>query len=285
MFLRFRTAVIGPLGGAFGLLAVSSLPATPSDSSPWDDDIRSAVRLIAARPGKDAQRHILRVGIEIKLHPGWKTYWRYPGDSGVPPAFDFSASSNVKDVKVLFPAPLSFDDGAGGRSIGYKDSVILPVHIVATDAAHPVTLRLKLDYGACEKLCVPAKATLDLALDGGDSAHDAAVTAAEARVPKVVAIGQSGAIIFQSVRREAAEGKPRIVVDVLAKSMVSLFAEGPSADWALPLPQRVNRSGLPLHIFTFALNGLPPGAKADGAALRLTAVSAEGAAETVFRLD
>ena len=61
-------------------------------------------------------RRALRAGIEIKLQPGWKTYWRYPGDSGVPPRFDFSGSENLKTAKVLYPAPHLFTDEAGNRS-------------------------------------------------------------------------------------------------------------------------------------------------------------------------
>ena len=65
--------------------------------------------------------------LKIKLKEGWKTYWRYPGDLGVPLVLDFSASQNVKAVIVRYPAPMRFPDGAGGNSIGYKGDVILPL--------------------------------------------------------------------------------------------------------------------------------------------------------------
>ena len=117
---------------------------------------------------------MFRAGVEIKLKEGWKTYWRYPGDSGVPPVLDFSKSENVKAVTVLYPAPMRFPDGAGGNSIGYKDGVVLPLHVVPKDAGKPVTLDLKLDYAVCEKLCVPAEAKLELMLTGAENANDAA---------------------------------------------------------------------------------------------------------------
>ena len=103
----------------------------------------------------------LRAGIEIKLQPGWKTYWRYPGDTGVPPRFDFAGSDNLGTAKVLYPAPHSFSDEAG-TSIGYKDSVIFPVHVTPRDPSKPVTLTLKIDYAVCEKLCIPAEGTREL---------------------------------------------------------------------------------------------------------------------------
>ena len=108
---------------------------------------------------------MFRAGVEIKLKPGWKTYWRYPGDSGVPPVLTFSQSENVKAVTVLYPAPTRFADGGGGNSIGYKGGVILPLRVVPRDAARPVVLRLKLDYAACEKLCVPADGAVGTGAD------------------------------------------------------------------------------------------------------------------------
>src|SRR5689334_20896997 len=80
-----------------------------ADASGWSNDNESAMRLIA---GTNESNSPLTAGIEIKLKPGWHTYWRYPGDSGIPPRFDFSGSSNVKAVEVFYPAPqLHKDEG------------------------------------------------------------------------------------------------------------------------------------------------------------------------------
>ena len=96
------------------VMAAISRPALAADASPWDGDQRAAVRLIGA-----AQRGTVHAGVEIRLASGWKTYWRYPGDSGVPPRFDFSASRNVASVTVRYPAPQRLSDESG-TSIGYK---------------------------------------------------------------------------------------------------------------------------------------------------------------------
>src|SRR6185312_14177680 len=111
---------------AASLFASVSSVAIAADVSPWDDDTQSAARLIAAQAHNTPAGRVFRAGVEIRLQDGWKTYWRYPGDSGVPPVFDFSTSQNVKSVSVLYPAPSRFPDGAGGSSIGYKGDVILP---------------------------------------------------------------------------------------------------------------------------------------------------------------
>src|ERR1700716_4489685 len=99
------------LGFAAALLASSlAAEAHAEDASPWQRDTHSAVRLLAgSRSGA-----VLLGGIAIRLQPGWHTYWRTPGDSGVPPRFDFSKSENVEAVTVLWPAPKAVDDGAGG---------------------------------------------------------------------------------------------------------------------------------------------------------------------------
>jgi DsbC/DsbD-like thiol-disulfide interchange protein len=283
---RCRLARFLPLLCAAWLVAAGS-PAFASDASPWDEDIRSAVRLVAARTITRADNPVYRAGIEIKMKPGWKTYWRYPGDSGVPPVFDFSNSENIKSVTVLYPAPVRFDDGAGGQSIGYKGSVVLPLHIVPNDGGRPVTLRMKLDYAACEKLCVPAKAVAELVLDGSASSNDAMVADAEARVPRPGKIGEATEPAIRAVAREQGAGKPRIVVDVAvpAGAAATLFAEGPTPEWALPLPEPVAPVTAGVQRFAFELDGLPPGEKASGATLRLTAVVGQRAVEVAFRLD
>src|SRR5258708_38772509 len=112
------------IGVAATLLASSFAPsAQADDASPWQKDGHSAVRLLAgSRRGA-----VLLGGIAFQLQPGWRTYWRTPGDSGVPPRFDFSKSENIEAVTVLWPAPSKFDDGAGGHSLGYHDQIVLPL--------------------------------------------------------------------------------------------------------------------------------------------------------------
>jgi DsbC/DsbD-like thiol-disulfide interchange protein len=255
------------------------------DVSPWDGDARSAARLIAGAraPGQGAP---LRAGIEIRLKQGWHTYWRYPGDAGVPPRFDFAGSQNVKAVEVLWPAPRRLPE-AGLATIGYDRDVILPLRVTPQDQAKPVTLQIKLDYAICEKLCVPAQTRAELALAGGQSAQDAALAAAEARVPRKVALGAVPALAVRSIRREDGGDRPRILVDVAAPrgAAVDLFAEGPTEEWGLPLPVAVDGAATGLQRFMFELDGAPPGTKYEGAHINLTAVTDSDAIEVQVHLD
>ncbi|MBM3529573.1 MAG: cytochrome C biogenesis protein [Alphaproteobacteria bacterium] len=261
--------------------------ASASDESAWDRDVSSAARLVGGGERTQAGKRVLSAGLQIRLNRGWKTYWRYPGDSGVPPAFDFSASVNVAAVEVFYPAPKRFPDGAGGHSIGYDGEVILPLRVVPKDASRAATLRLNLDYAVCEKVCVPAKAKAELKLLVGSRTHGDAIARAEALVPKAGAVGDPGALAIRSVRREAGASKPRMIVDVAAPSgsNVALLAEGPTPQWALPVPEPVAGAGPGMQRFAFDLDGLPPGAAAAGAILRLTAIAGEQAIEVPFRLD
>jgi DsbC/DsbD-like thiol-disulfide interchange protein len=283
---RLHAHQAAALAGSLLFATAAAAPARSADASPWDNGTHWATRLIAA----SATESGLRAGLEIKLDSGWKTYWRYPGDSGVPPVFDFSGSENVSSVNVLWPVPQRFPDGSGGHAIGYAGHVILPLQVIPQAAGKPVTLRLKLAYGVCEKLCVPVETRAELPLAGRSSVHDQAVAAAEARVPRPATLGDGGKLAIRAVRQEPASPpgslRPRVIVDVAAPdaAKVDLFAEGPTTDWALPLPEPVP-SAPGMRRFAFELDGLPSGAKAAGAALRLTAVAGEEAIEVPIRLD
>src|SRR5438309_9497330 len=157
------------LGFAATLLASSlATGARAEDASPWQRDGHSAVRLLAgSRSGA-----VLLGGIAFQLQPGWKTYWRTPGDSGVPPRFDFSKSENIEAVTVLWPAPTKFDDGSGGYALGYHNPAVLPLRLVAKNPDKPVTLRADINYAVCEKLCIPVEAHPALAFNSVASAED-----------------------------------------------------------------------------------------------------------------
>jgi DsbC/DsbD-like thiol-disulfide interchange protein len=265
---------------ALGALLASALnfTAEAADASSWDGDARSAVRLLAGSPlGANGP---LRAGVEIRLATGWKTYWRYPGDSGVPPVFDFSKSENIKSVSILWPAPHRFTDD-GGASIGYKGGVIFPVHVVRESENRPAILRLSLNYAVCEKLCVPATGEATLELASTPSPHEPRLAAAEAQTPKQVRVGETAPFGIAAVRREPGSPFPRVVVEVAAPATapLDLFAEGPTADWALPLPESVPGAPPGRQWFAFDLDGAPPGVDTTGARLRFTLVSGGHAIE------
>ena len=272
---------IGAALAACGILVLGTT-AQAADASPWSQDGRATIRLISGSNKSGGAP--LRAGVQIKLQPGWKTYWRYPGDSGVPPRFDFSKSENIEAVTVLWPAPTQFDDGAGGHSLGYHGQIVLPLRIVAKNADKPVTLRAEVSYAICEKLCIPVEASAELAFNSVASTEDSALFAALDTVPKPANIGDPNPLTILDVKRA---GKTQVVVDVVTPDSrnVSLFVEGPTPDWALPIPKALDRSPSGVKRFAFELDGLPPGANPDGAALKLTLVGSDRAYEFNINLE
>jgi len=274
-----------PIRATLGLAATMvvsclAIEARAEDASPWQRDGHSAVRLLAgSRSGA-----VLLGGIAFQLQPGWKTYWRTPGDSGVPPRFDFSKSENIEAVTILWPAPTKFDDGAGGHSMGYKNQIVLPLRIVAKNADKPVTLRAGINYAVCEKLCIPVEANAELAFASVASTEDSALFAALDTVPKPASIGDPNPLTIRDVKRD---GKSSVLVDVATPDAreVSLFVEGPTPDWALPVPTLLEPSPPGVKRFSFELDGLPPGAKPEGAALKLTLVGGDRAYEFNINLN
>ncbi len=265
---------------AAALLVSLAASGRAEDASPWQREGHSAVRLLAgSRSGP-----VLLGGIAFQLQPGWKTYWRTPGDSGVPPRFDFSKSENIEAVTVLWPAPTKFDDGAGGHSLGYHDQIVLPLRIVARNADKPVTLRAEINYAVCEKLCIPVEASAELAFNSVASTEDSSLFAALDTVPKPANIGDPNPLTIRDVKRE---GKTQVIVDVVTPDsrQVSLFVEGPTPDWALPIPKPLEHSPPGVKRFAFELDGLPPGANPDGAALKLTLVGGDRSYEFNINLE
>src|ERR1700753_1012267 len=223
-----------PARTAFAALFILAFSAEvrAEDASPWQKDSHSQLRLLAgSRSG-----NVLLGGIAFQLQGGWHTYWRKPGDSGVPPRFDFSKSDNVEAVTVLWPAPQKFDDGAGGGSLGYHDQIVLPLPIVAKSVDKPVTLRAAIDYAVCEKICIPVQANAELTFSSVASTEDRALFAALDTVQNPANIGDPNPLTIRDVMRE---GKSEVLVDVVTPDArnVNVFVEGPTDDWALPVPR------------------------------------------------
>jgi DsbC/DsbD-like thiol-disulfide interchange protein len=277
----FRSSRSAALFALAALTSLSPIEARAQDASPWQKDSHAAVRLLAgSRSGP-----VLLGGIAVQLDPGWKTYWRTSGDSGVPPRFDFSKSENIEAVTVLWPAPMKFDDGAGGFSLGYHDQVVLPLRIVPKSNDKPVTLRAKINYAVCEKICIPVEASTELTFASVASTEDSVLFAALDTVPKPASVGDPNPLTIRDVERE---GKSTVLVDVIAPDAkaVNLFVEGPTPDWALPVPKLLEHGPPGVKRFAFKLDGAPPpGINPEGAALKLTLVGGDRSYEFNINLE
>jgi DsbC/DsbD-like thiol-disulfide interchange protein len=262
------------------VLALAAAPAQAAESN-WSDSGKAKVRLIAV--GAPSAGAPIRAGIEIRLDRGWHTYWRYAGDAGIPPRFDWSRSVNLATADVLWPAPQRIAVEDGIESIGYKDAVLLPLRIKARDPAKPVMLRLKLDFGVCEKICIPASA--DVALDAVVNAGQSfpALDRSEASVPATAKVGDHGALRIAAAKIERGKNATVVVdVEVPPGRSFDLFAEDPADRWSPPLPQRKSaKNGRARFVIALEDEGSSPPLKN----LRLTLVSGENGIEVLAPLD
>ncbi len=146
------------------------------------DDIAKVTVL----PGWRTARGTHMAAIRIELAEGWKTYWRFPGEAGIPPSFDWTGSKNLANVRLHWPVPKVFYTN-GLRSIGYKGVTVIPIELTpASPAGGPIRLRGKLQIGVCEDICIPMTTSLDSNLTP-PGRSDAAIRASLARRPKTAA--------------------------------------------------------------------------------------------------
>ena len=164
--------VLGPLA-----------PASARDSG-WVHLDYSQVRLVSAQRGVGSGARV-RLGLQIRMGPGFKTYWRSPGDAGIPPRLDWSESSNLARARVRWPAPQRFVL-AGFNTFGYAEEVVLPIDVELDRPGRPLAANLRLVYGVCRDICVLGEADLVLTVPAGEDAatdHAGLIAWFRARVP------------------------------------------------------------------------------------------------------
>lgn len=265
-----RIATLIRIAVALGLAAPATAFAARSD---WSAADQAQLRLLLSRPADGA----IQGGIEIVLEPGWHTYWRNPGETGVPPVFDFSGSANVADVKVLYPAPERYDDGAS-VSLIYRDEVVFPLAVTPKAPDEPVTLQVEAKFGVCRDICVPTGASSAVTLPVSaepDPLTKARLSLYQPRVPK---LPEPGRFDVETVTLD----DETLIIDVRMPESLSadLFAEPPPG-WSIGQPALLSRTD-GVSRFRLPLTGRPRAAESAGKRFRFVAVAGgEAIEETV----
>ena len=169
------TARLATLYAAIAMALLAALG--PARADPYDGAVETRIL-----PGWRLADGTLMAGLEITLAPGWKTYWRAPGDTGIPPLFDWTGSRNLSGVEIGWPAPQVFDQG-GTRTIGYKDRVVLPLSVAPRRDGKPVKLSGTIDIGICRDVCVPVRIEIGEMLAHTATRPDPVIAAALAERP------------------------------------------------------------------------------------------------------
>ena len=234
-----------PCARLLGLVAlVAMLPtALAAAESEWQGDpLIGEARLVSAVTATGTLDR-LPLGVEFTLAPGWKIYWRTPGEAGLAPIVDLSASA-TPGLTGQFSWPLAKRfDAFGFDNFGYENLVILPLEVRGHVTGAPVQLTADLEALACADICVPLMARLDLFLPDGMAApsrHARAMAQYAAMVPRAAdpsgrsASGPSIGI----VTAEAREGGLYVEMAAGSPPIADMFVEGvDQVTFKAPVPQ------------------------------------------------
>jgi DsbC/DsbD-like thiol-disulfide interchange protein len=217
-------------------------------------------------------------GVEIGMEPHVKTYWRTPGDAGLPPVFQWDGSDNLDHVEVLWPLPALIPDPAG-MIFGYEDHIIFPLAVTPKDPAKPVHLALTLDYAVCGTLCVPmqGKVTIDLSPSGGDTPDRLKIMEFLNHVPRKASLHDG--LKPGLVTMIADPAHPDDLIVTTNAPIAELLVEGPN-DYAFGDAKMLSPTK-----WQISLVAKPSGAILSQLPLTVTLSGPDGASETGVTLD
>ncbi len=285
MMFRVPRSATAPFVAAIALM-LAAPAAAQSAASPWSRSAHSSIRLLDGGPARDGERI---AGIEITLAPEFKTYWRDPGDSGLPPVFDWSASTNVRDVVVFWPAPHRFDDSAGS-SIGYSEDLILPLAVTPQNPSQPMTLRLKADYAVCSTICIPGRGETALSIQPAarqDFGIVQRIAAFRRRVPARAEIGDPTmpGVLRVAPAQKAVEIEGRVPASA---RIADVFVEAPEG-WLFgaAVPSVVLAEGPDTRRIVWRVPAVdrPDGGTIEGLPITVTVVADDEGVEYRLKLD
>lgn len=202
------------------LVALSPFPADAGISD-WSVSEGGRMRIAALEEGAGKVTAVLEIEPEI----GWKTYWRHPGDAGMPPQIDLSGAENLRLVSVRYPAPETGRD-EGGLFIGYHRPVSLVLELAKPDPVARAVLKANVMVGLCKEICLPFQSAFNLPLDGRQTSPDAFM---KVQMAKAV-LPEEPSQAFSVVRSGLSEDRSRFEVEVrLPEAGQPEVAAAPSA--------------------------------------------------------
>lgn len=276
--MGFSKRCLGVAAALFAAMAASAPvhAAEEASASPWVNlHEGSRVRLLTI-PGAT-----VNAAVEVQLAPGWKTYWRMPGDAGVPPQFDWQGTENAKAIEVLYPAPHRLIEPAA-ETIGYKGSVVFPVKLPPAEANKPVKVKLDLEIGICKEICVPAHAEFSAAIPPSPTPASPPAIVAEAlkTVPEQGAGKDPARPSLVDFRPDLTGPEPKLVIKARFpgdQAAADVFIEAPDSIY-VPMTKRTTQDAGGVISFESKLSA-STAQDLKGKDLTITLVGADGAAE------
>lgn len=215
-----RIALTATLSAAFAVFAF------PAMAQEVPANIVSATLREGWRTGAGTQM----AALELTLAPGWKTYWRAPGEAGIPPEFDWTGSRNIRSVAFHWPSPEVFDLN-GMRIFGYRETLVLPIELSPADAGQPIEVRARIDLGVCDDICVPMTVSVAGELAPG-AAPDPVIRAALADMPEPAAkAGLSAATCAAAPIRDGLRLTSRLDIPALGPEEIAVVELADRTVW------------------------------------------------------
>ncbi len=184
-------------------------------TSAWGQAEMVEARLVSALDSTGGGATV-PLGLHVRLWPGWKTYWRSPGDAGLPPRLAWSGSENLAGIDMAWPAPARFSV-FGLETFGYEGELVFPLSARLAKPGRPLILKAAVDLLVCHDICVPAHFDLTLALPAGPAtpAPEAAMIAEG--VKRVPGGGASTGLVLGAIRDASDENGPAVEIEASAR--------------------------------------------------------------------
>ena len=275
------TRLVTVIKALFVLLPLSMLAGESfAAASTWWQTEHGEVRLIASSAAAGQADEVL-FGLHFRMKPGWKIYWRSPGDAGFPPSPDWSGSENLGDARLLWPAPHRFSV-LGLETMGYTVEVVLPVVVAPFEPGKPIRLAGRVRYLTCEEICVPYEAKLALALPAGPETSSLQAGLIEQFLQRVPSTSENAGLQIMRVTVEGSPPAQALRLSVVADTPLAtpdVFVEGPRGV-AFGAPEVRLGSDRRSALMRIAVS-TPKGKPIDlaGESIRLTLVDGERALE------
>ncbi len=177
-------------------------------ASAWIDGPKADIRLVSAATAVGDMDSI-PLGIEVRLDKGWKTYWRSPGDAGIPPQVAWDGSANLSGTEFFWPAPVRFHY-FDLETFGYKDRVVFPVEARVASVGEAVSLRAQVDLLVCDDVCIPHSYEAALDLPSGPAMPSDFANLIDQYRNQVPGDGSRAGLMFEGAEVSGAPAKPLI---------------------------------------------------------------------------
>ncbi|MEL0013415.1 MAG: protein-disulfide reductase DsbD domain-containing protein, partial [Alphaproteobacteria bacterium] len=177
-------------------------------ASAWIDGPKADIRLVSAATAVGDMDSI-PLGVEVRLDKGWKTYWRSPGDAGIPPQVAWDGSANLSGTEFFWPAPVRFHY-FDLETFGYKDRVVFPVEARVASVGEAVSLRAQVDLLVCDDVCIPHSYEAVLDLPSGPAMPSDFANLIDQYRNQVPGDGSRAGLMFEGAEVSGAPTKPLI---------------------------------------------------------------------------